>query len=69
MVLDGDIHIENLTLDGSLSIRTKEKKEVKDLVVNDKNYVEFQPIGDDETDTRLKMRGYKVVGLDKIKTL
>jgi len=69
LVLDGDVHIENLDLDGSISIASKEKKEVKDLTFHEKNYVEFVPIDENETDTRLKMRGYKVVGQENIKVI
>ena len=65
-MLDGDVHIENLNLDGSIRILAKEKKEVKDLTISDKNYVEFVPIDENETDPRLKMRGYKIVGKEDI---
>ena len=66
LVLDGDVHIENLVLDGSIRVISNEKKEVKDLEVHDKNYVEFVPIDENETDPRLKMRGYKAVGKEDI---
>ena len=69
LVLDGDVHIENLDLDGSISISSKEKKEVKDLTFHEKNYVEFVPTDENETDTRLKMRGYKAVGTENIKVI
>lgn len=66
LILDGDIHIENLELDGSISIASKERREVKDLKVLDKNYVNFVAIDENEQNPRLKMRGYKAEGTEDI---
>jgi UDP-sugar pyrophosphorylase len=67
LVLDGDIKIENLYLDGSLWIKSNEKRDIKNLEVKSKNYVSFEPLNAKDNESvaeHLKIRGYQGVGLD-----
>ena len=66
-MLDGDVHIENLNLDGSISVEAKGgKKELKDLTISDKNYVNFVPTDENEQDPRLRMRGFKAENAEDV---
>lgn len=69
LILDGDIYIKNLTLDGSLILSSQEKKEFNDLTFTEKNYVDFVAIGEDEQRIEHKMRGFKSSGNENIKKL
>jgi len=71
LVLDGEISVENLKLDGSLEVRSKEKRSVRNLHVVNKSYVSFEELSNNGGDAEeyLKIRGYQAVGLGNITSI
>eukprot|EP00331_Platyophrya_macrostoma_P010990 CAMPEP_0176432794 /NCGR_PEP_ID=MMETSP0127-20121128/15599_1 /TAXON_ID=938130 /ORGANISM="Platyophrya macrostoma, Strain WH" /LENGTH=570 /DNA_ID=CAMNT_0017815019 /DNA_START=18 /DNA_END=1730 /DNA_ORIENTATION=- len=64
-VFEGEIKVENLTLDGSVRVT----KDVKDLTYDKKNYVTFDKLDGVPTEEYLKIRGFKEKGLENIETI
>eukprot|EP00002_Diphylleia_rotans_P041041 TRINITY_DN9883_c0_g1_i1.p1 TRINITY_DN9883_c0_g1~~TRINITY_DN9883_c0_g1_i1.p1 ORF type:complete len:584 (-),score=131.60 TRINITY_DN9883_c0_g1_i1:115-1866(-) len=67
LVLEGDVHIQNVKLDGSLVVSSEgtQSKEVKDLEIQNQSWV-FEPLADaNAAPEYLKIRGYQ---LQKIET-
>jgi Cdc6-like AAA superfamily ATPase len=49
-----------LDLDGALKVVTNEvNHQIKDRVVHNKRYIDFEPVDETESNPILKMRGYK----------
>jgi len=71
LVLDGDISVENLKLDGSLEVHSSDKRKLKNLNVTSKNYVSFEELSNNGVDASeyLKIRGYQAVGLDNVTSI
>jgi len=68
VVLDGDITLDNVKVDGSLWVETNEPIVLKDKEFIDKNYIHFEEINPLEGDhpEYLAIRGYKTSGKEKI---
>src|SRR5690606_6635359 len=65
VVLDGDIALEDVSIDGSVWIKGDQK--VASLNVTDKNYVDIEETSDENDPRHIKIRGYKAINHDKIK--
>jgi hypothetical protein len=67
VVLDGNVNFENVELDGSYHLSAKNKLSFKNTKLNSKEYTTYVKTEEvDNQRSELKMRQYKIAGLDKL---